>query len=308
MLAFLRPCRIPKCLMTFGRRLCVCTALLLALAASQSASAQEKFYYWVTPYPSDRQANRYESFVIELDAPKKAEFDAVFANGPVMFEGEITAGSVPYNKNYHSVSQPVWNWHFASITRFYNYDPSAGCFIGDPAPCESHPSEIAADPAKWIAEHGRRYFPTKYVILGPALDPTKKDAVANVSNRGMTGDGERTVITGFIITGGEPRTVVVRALGPSMSGSGVQQPAADPQITVYRGSGQSPFASNADWKLDSRSAALQRDYPSLAPTNDKEAALMLTLWPGRYTLHGTNTAGTEGVLLLEVYDVDSAGQ
>ncbi|HSH37282.1 MAG TPA: hypothetical protein VK993_00740 [Chthoniobacterales bacterium] len=194
----------------------------------------ERFYYWATPYPDDRRANRFESFVIELDLGKKVQFDQVFAKGLVMIEGQIAAGSVSYNKNYHAPGQPVWNWHFTSVDKFYNYDPGASCFIGDPAPCESHPSEIAADAEQWISQHGRRYFPTNYVILGPVIDPGKRDAVANVSNRGMTGAGEKTVITGFIITGGEPRTVVLRAIGPSMSASGVQQPGSGPE--AYRAS------------------------------------------------------------------------
>lgn len=278
-------------------------------AIKREINESERFYYWATPYPSDRQAARYESFVIELDFGQKVQFDEVFAKGPVFFEGQIAAGPVPYNKNYHAPGQPIWNWHFTSVDKFYpgeNAPYTCLSTSGSSSHCDSHPSDIAADPEQWIARNGTRYFPTNYVILGRAIEPGKKDAVANVSNRGMTGAGEKTVITGFMITGGEPRTVVLRAAGPSMSAAGVQQAAADPKLTVYHGSNQRPLAENDDWKSDPRADALQRDYPSLAPTNEKEAALMLTLTPGRYTVHGTNVDGAEGVLLLEAYDVDSA--
>ena len=127
--------------------------------------------------------------------------------------------------------------------------------------------------------------------------------MANVSNRGMTGAGEKTLITGLIITGGEPRNVVVRALGPSLSAAGVQQAAANPKIEVYRGSTR--VASNADWRSDARADVLRNSYAALAPTDDREAALFLTLFPGAYTLHGINEAGTEGVVLLEAYDVEA---
>ena len=277
-------------------------------AIQREIKESERFYYWATPYPSDRQANRYESFVIELDFAKKVHFDELFAKGPVFFDGQIAAGSAPYNKNYHAPGQPLWNWHFTSINKFYPGEHAPYNCITAGAdywpPCESHPSDVAANPTKWIAENGTYYFPSKYVILGRAIDPSRKDAVANVSNRGMTGPGEKTVITGFIITGGEPRTLVLRALGPSMSASGVQQPASDPRLTVFSGSRE--IATNDNWKTDSRAEALQRDYSSLAPSNDNEAALLLTLMPGRYTMHGTNVDGSEGVLLLETYDVDSA--
>lgn len=280
-------------------------------AIQREIKESERFYYWATPYPSDRHAKRYESFVIELDFGKKVQFDEMFAKGPVFFDGRIAAGPAPYNKNYHAPGQPVWNWHFASIDKFYPGEKAPySCFStsGSSPQCDSHPSDVGTNPEQWIARNGAYYFPTQYVILGRAIEPSKKDAVANVSNRGMTGAGEKTVITGFIITGGEPRTVVLRAIGPSMSAAGVQQPAADPKLIVYRGSSQAPFAENDNWKSDPRADALQRDYPSLAPTNDKESALMLTLMPGRYTMHGSNIDGTEGVLLLETYDVDSASE
>ncbi len=265
----------------------VAASALLLMVAQTSAQSTERFYYWVTPYPSAESANRYESFVIELDAAKKAEFDPVFARGPVFFDGQIAAGPAPYNKNYYVPGQPVWNWHFASIGNFYPVDQyPLGCISTLDPNCNAHPSEIAANPAQWIADHGTYYFPTKYVILGRAIDPSKKDALANVSNRGMTGAGEKTLITGLIITGGEPRNVVVRALGPSLSARGVQQVAANPRLEVYRGS--SRLASNTDWGTHPRASRLAEAFPGLVPEDGKEAAIWLTLTPGAYTLHGIN--------------------
>lgn len=66
------------------------------------------------------------------------------------------------------------------------------------------------------------YTPTHYQI-GAQIDPSKPDAVANVSNRAFTGTVEKVAITGFIITGGQPRNVIVRVLGPSLAAQGVQQ-------------------------------------------------------------------------------------
>jgi hypothetical protein len=142
-------------------------------------------------------------------------------------------------------------------------------------------------------------------FIGAQIDPSKTDAMANVSNRGVAGAGERKLITGLIVTGGTPRNIVVRALGPSLTGAGVQQAAANPKIEVYHGSNR--IASNADWKSDPRANSFAQNYPSLIPSNDKEAALWLTLLPGTYTLQGSNEDGTEGIILLEAYDVDSTG-
>jgi hypothetical protein len=86
----------------------------------------------------------------------------------------------------------------------------------------------------------------------------------------------------------------------------VQQVAANPRLEVYRGS--SRLASNTDWGTHPRASRLAEAFPGLVPEDGKEAAIWLTLTPGAYTLHGINEDGTEGVVLLEAFDVDLAGQ
>ncbi len=184
------------------------------------------------------------------------------------------------------------------------FDLDGRFFLEDPR-YTADPSDIAANPEQWIQDNGSEYTPARYWI-SREIDPGKKDAMANVSNRGVAGADEKTLITGLIITGGEPRNVVVRALGPSLTSRGVQQAAGNPKIEIY--SGPNRFATNADWKTDQRASTLSAEYPSLVPENDKEAALLLTLLPGAYTLHGINEDGTEGIMLLEAYDVDAGNQ
>ncbi len=281
--------------------------LLSALAiVSPGARAQseEKFYYWVVPatfYGEDK--GKKESFVIEVNATSAAQIESLHSRRhPAGFSGHIAAGSVAYNKDYYSLNQRAWKWYVTSVDEVFDFTTTG--FLECQCPnLIANPSEIDADPEKWIRENGNQYTP-KFYEIGPQIDPSKKDAMANVSNRGLTGAGEKTLITGLIIAGGEPRNVVVRAMGPSLSSNGIQQAAANPKIDVYRGA--TKIATNADWKTDSRASELSQKYPSLAPTNDKEAALLLTLMPGTYTLQGINEDGTEGIVLLEAYDVDSA--
>jgi hypothetical protein len=274
-------------------------AVLSPEARAQSA---DKFYFWVTRAPEYYQAESTgESFVIEVDASIKAQIDEIAKRGFPGFAGRVAAGPVDYNKDYYAPGQPVWNWHIAAIDEIF--DRNKTLFPQVVAPMyDAHPSDIAVNPAKWIQDNGDQYVPRRYWI-SRQVDPRKRDAMANVSNRGLTGAGEKTLITGLIITGGEPRNVVVRAMGPSLSSSGIQQAAANPKIDVYRGA--TKIATNADWKTDSRASELSQKYPSFAPTNDKEAAMLLTLMPGAYTLQGINEDGTEGIMLLEAYDVDS---
>lgn len=283
-------------------------ALAVFLTARPSAHAQsaDKFYYWVgLIYPTGSPPPKQDSFVIEVDATQKSQINAILSQGhPAQFDGHIAAGSASYNKNYNAPGHPAWDWHFTSIDKIYD-NSASGIPVVDGDRQDnyySYASEIAADPNAWIARNGDYYYPLRYAIVRQ-LDPSQRDALANVSNRGFAGSGEKALIAGFIIAGGEPRNVVMRALGPSLAAAGVQQYATNPRIDIFDASGNR-LTPNDDWKTDARANDLAQNYPSLAPKNDKEAARLATLLPGNYTVQGTNVDGTDGVILLEAYDVD----
>jgi hypothetical protein len=271
-----------------------------------SAQSTEKFYFWVTGAASvlPGGACGSNSFVIEVDASKKAEIERFWAEKKIaQFRGHIVAGPADYNRNYHAPGHPVWNWHVASVDEIVQIF-GVGHDASIQPPRDGGACDIALNPSDWIQKYGSVIGFEGYFI-GPQIDLSKPDAMANVSNRGIAGVGERKLITGLIVTGGTPRNIVVRALGPSLSSAGIQQIAGNPKIEVFQGSHR--IASNADWKSDPRANSFAQNYPSLIPSNDKEAALWLTLLPGTYTLQGSNEDGTEGIILLEAYDVDSTG-
>lgn len=118
--------------------------------------------------------------------------------------------------------------------------------------------------------------------------------------------GDNAGIGGFIITGNVPKHVVVRALGPSLTGFGFPTSAllADPVLEIH---GPNSFGTitNNNWK-DNQQAQLQAD--GLAPTSDLESAVDATLPPGSYTALVRGNAGTApaGIALVEVYDLDTS--
>ena len=61
--------------------------------------------------------------------------------------------------------------------------------------------------------------------------------------------GDNVLINGFVVSGPGPKTVVVRALGPSLSSFGLSGVLADPVLTVYNSSGEI-IASNDNWQTD----------------------------------------------------------
>jgi hypothetical protein len=122
----------------------------------------------------------------------------------------------------------------------------------------------------------------------------------NISTRLKVQTGDSVLIAGFIITGNANKKVIVRGIGPSLTGVGPLL--ADP-ILELRGPNGSLILSNDNWK-ETQQAEIQNS--TLAPTNNLEAAIVAALPPANYTavLRGKN--GTTGIGLVEMYDLDTA--
>jgi len=105
-------------------------------------------------------------------------------------------------------------------------------------------------------------------------------------------------IGGFIITGKEPKLLLVRAIGPSLSDFGVPNPLADPIIELH---GPSELAGyNNNWR-DVQECEIRAT--GLAPTNDLEPAILWLADPGNYTAVVRGVNGGTGTALVEVYDL-----
>ncbi|MEY2482606.1 MAG: hypothetical protein QOK24_1134 [Verrucomicrobiota bacterium] len=129
-----------------------------------------------------------------------------------------------------------------------------------------------------------------FIVAGdpPAIN------LANVSTRLAVGTGDNVLIAGFIITGTQPKRVIVRGLGPLLP---VSENLADPTLELH---GSSGVVTNDNWR-DTQEAELKAAIP---PTNDYESAIVKSLTPGNYTAVLAGKGGTTGVGLVEVYDLD----
>ena len=140
------------------------------------------------------------------------------------------------------------------------------------------------------------------VLNGTALPPAQS---LNLSARLNVGTGDDVLIGGLIITGSEPKQIIVRGIGPSLAGSGlpVDTILADPTLELYQDG--TLLLSNDNWKESQQS---EIEATGIAPTDDLESAIVATLAPGSYTviLQGQNS-GT-GIGLVEAYDLESASQ
>jgi hypothetical protein len=128
--------------------------------------------------------------------------------------------------------------------------------------------------------------------------------LANVSTRGFVGTGANALVPGFVIGGGGPLQLLIRAVGPGLAPFGVTGVLADPQITVVSQGGGTSIAANDNWGGDTtlRSAFAAAGAFGLA-LDSRDAAVLVRLPPGGYTVVVSGVGNTTGTALVEIYDV-----
>jgi len=155
---------------------------------------------------------------------------------------------------------------------------------------------------------GAESEPSNEALFTVATDvPSIPAGLNNISTRASVLTASGATIAGFVVGGNDNHTVVLRGLGPTLSSIGVPGVLADPALVLHQMDAQGNdhvIASNDNWR-DMQASAITAT--GLAPANDTEAAMILSLSPGSYTAILTGTHGTTGVGLIEVYDLTSSG-
>jgi hypothetical protein len=137
------------------------------------------------------------------------------------------------------------------------------------------------------------------------LGTPTRDRLVNLSSRAVVGTGANILIPGLVLSGESPRRLIIRAVGPGLRDFGVGTALDDPTMTVFRGT--TVIAANDDWE---RQADASRLPPAMAAVGafplkpgSRDAALLVDLPPGAYTVQVAGAGGTSGVALVEVYEV-----
>ena len=133
------------------------------------------------------------------------------------------------------------------------------------------------------------------------ITPTPASALVNVSTRLVIRTGDEIGIGGFIISGTDPKKVLIRGIGPTLARYNIPNALQDPMLELHDGTTGAVLTSNDDWKVHQQAAI---EATGLAPPDDRESAILLSLQPGPYTVFESGKNGTTGVGLIEVYDVD----
>ena len=145
-------------------------------------------------------------------------------------------------------------------------------------------------------------------VATPASVGTATSSFVNISARAYCSTGNSVTIGGFVVSGSNPKKILVRAVGPSLTTQGLSsaEVLADPVVNLY--SGSTVIASNDNWTADGANVAAvaaQVGAATLAQTDTTSAGLVVTLNPGVYSFIVSGKNNTSGIVLLEVYDADS---
>src|SRR5437868_4041723 len=140
--------------------------------------------------------------------------------------------------------------------------------------------DIAGGQSLYGAGSGVAPMPTPTPTAAPPATPnptstpgTSAGHLANISTRMKVGSGQNVLIGGFIIKGTQSKTLVLRAIGPSLAAVGLTNVLADPILELHDSAGN-VIASNDDWRDGAQASQIQQS--GIAPSDPLESALWVT--------------------------------
>lgn len=146
------------------------------------------------------------------------------------------------------------------------------------------------------------------IFSGSAVG-AKEQALVNISTLARISSPTDAIVSGFVISGGSNRNVLVRAVGPTLAAFGVSDALKSPVLSIFQG--ERLVASNNAWGGTGSATTTQQITEAFdragafryADEASRDSAVVLSLAPGPYTVQVTSGDGTPGATLLEVYDL-----
>ena len=221
------------------------------------------------------------------------------AVGPTLSVFGVTdAMSDPKLDLYSGASRVASNDNWQGIASLANAFLSVGAF--------SYSTSSSLDAALTTSIEGGRTMhvsgPTAGTVLVEGYDAGSGPfpRFSNLSARNKVGTGSNILIAGFTLSGGFQRNILIRAIGPKLADFGVAGVLQDPKLQIFQGSTR--IAENDNWA------------PSLAPTftsvgafgltaGSKDAAIVIRLERGSYTVQVSGANGGTGEAIVEIYEL-----
>ena len=146
--------------------------------------------------------------------------------------------------------------------------------------------------------------------MGLRGDVSALQRLENISTRGTIAANGGNMITGFVVTGTESKDILIRAIGPGLEIFGATNAVQDPVLRLVSDAGT--IATNSRWTVGNVGSVIETvsakvgAFP-LEPSS-RDAVLLVTVSPGRYTAVVDDASLSGGITLVEIYDAtaDSA--
>lgn len=143
------------------------------------------------------------------------------------------------------------------------------------------------------------------LFVGASFARAQSDSFAqlrNLSTRALVDPEAGPIISGFVISGSEPKEILLRAAGPALTSFGVGSPLRNPVLSVFDARGRL-VAQNAGWGSGGNTETIRARAGEMGAfpfaNGSLDSAVLLNLEPGAYTAHVTSSA--QGIALLELY-------
>ncbi len=207
---------------------------------------------------------------------------------------------VASNKNWADGGSTAMRQMFSAVGAFDLSDGSGDAALVVDAPAGVY-TVMAAD-----EQPGRTGI--SIVEVYDAANSGDTARLTNLSTRGFLGTGNHAMIAGFVIEDG-PVTLLLRTVGPGLAPLGVNAPAVNPRMDLMRrvDGADELVASNDDWGSNpdaAHTAQVSQQVSAFALTEgSRDAAMVVTLPPGIYTVISQGVGATTGIALVEMYVV-----
>ncbi|WP_221031127.1 immunoglobulin domain-containing protein [Actomonas aquatica] len=161
-------------------------------------------------------------------------------------------------------------------------------------PVTMHVSDASGEPGVTLIEIYDRQAPVGYAAR-----------LTNLSARGqVSGSGEGAVVLGFVVSGPQPKRLLIRGIGPTLGTFNVANPLPDPVLRLFEG--EQVLLQNSRW-TDAPNASqlpgVSAQVGAFALAEDSnDACLLVHLPPGVYTAQITSAQQQSGEAMVEVYE------
>jgi hypothetical protein len=145
-----------------------------------------------------------------------------------------------------------------------------------------------------------------YDLDAPPSDSSASRMI-NLSTLQQLSSANPAVTAGLVVGGSNARQLLIRGVGPGLAAFGVATPLPDPVLAVFTGSrviaSMTPTLYNQQQVAAASTITATATGVGAFAASSEDAAVLVTLPPGAYTVQVSSRSQNSGSVLIELYEV-----